>query len=403
MARLIGGQVNDASGEQVVGEPTTARAEFPGQVSEDDATQAGQDPIGPMTVTGGRALARAAADRAVAQATVGHFEVAEAASMAAGGRLARAVGTSSRWPRLPRRPARAWQQDPDPTGAAVTVVGAFADGAATATDADGTVATTVAVGADRVEVMGQLVLEDLAGTAAVAAVGDHRRAQAELTIGAATVADVPVSLDHEGVTVAGEHLVAGADVDEATAQLNAALEAAGIQVRLLDERETVEGTRAAADSGGIGITVTTPSTEGVPRNVLSVVVARGSATIFAEPASPSAPHVASTPPVSSPTSETATRPAGETPSPDGPGRSASRPDPQAAVAVGAPPSAQASPPQVAPGVGSGRGGVADRPALVVAGRTMSARTAYAGFAAWLLFTSAIPLVGIAWLGRAGRS
>lgn len=380
MARLVAGQANDQAGEQVVGEPTTARAEFPGDVAEDEATQADPGPAGPLRVVGGRGRAVAAADRAVAVADVAGLEVVDAGSGARGLAAALAawraswlVGDHGPGPDAPA--ARA--ADPP----ALRVLGAFGDGRAVVDEAAATVTGRVSTGVAHVEVLGELVLHDVVGTATVTAAGDERTARADLAIGAVTVGGVPV---------ADEQLVAGADARAASEQLNAALEAAGVRLRLLGARETVDGTRAAADSGGIGIHVTTPAAEGVPRNDFTVVVGRGTTTVFAEPPAP-APVTAD--PAGDGDRDEATAPMAS----PRPGNATATAAPGDTTVDLSPPAAAT--PQVAPEGGDPVR--SDAPAVVVAGRRMSARTAYAGFAAWLLFTSTIPMLGTAWLRRRG--
>lgn len=363
MVRLVAGQANAQAGEQVVGEPTTARAEFPGATTEADATQADSGDTGVLRVVGGRGRARAVADRAVARAAVGDF----------------VVGAG---------------QDGPPV---VRVVGAFGDGRAVADEGAGTVTATVEVGAARVEVLDQVVLHDVVGTAEVGATGDDRDATAGFAVGAVTVAGTPVAIGEDGVVAAGEAAVPGADVDALTAQANEVLAEAGIRLRLLGARETTEGSRAAADSGGLGIRVTTPASPGVPRNDLELVLGRATATVFAEPA---APPLATGPVVASPSSPTPT----PTPAPTATTApsTTTRDAPSTGTGVSPPPpdAGTAAPPQVAPGAPSAPAPTA-APAMVVAGRRMSPRTAYAGFAAWLLFTSTIPMLGAFWLRRRG--
>ena len=359
--RLVAGQANAQAGDQVLGEPTTARAEFPGDVTEDDATQAAPGPAGPVQVVGGEGHAVAAADRATAVGGVATF----------------AVGADQDVPVL-------------------TVVGARATGRAVADAAAGTLRAHVEVAAERVEVLDQLVLHDVVGTATTTADGDDRDATATLVVGSATVGGVPVAITEDGVAATGEPLVPGGDLEDLTVQLNDALADAGIRVRLLGAHQQTEGTRASADSGGIGIDVTTPATQGVPRNDLSLVLGRGRTTLYAEP-----PRTAAAPTASSSlgTGADADAVAPTTRTGDVPARTTSR-----RVDVPAPTATGPTAPQVAPEAASApdpAAGAPSAPAMVVAGARMSPRTAYAGFAAWLLFTSTIPLLGTVWLRRRG--
>lgn len=351
MARLVGGQVNDGSGSEVVGEPTTARAEFPGDVDEDDATQADPGAAGPLRVTGGRAHAEATADRATA--------VAEVAELLVG-----------------------------PDEPAVRIDGAFGDGRARA---DGSrVSGTVTVGVAHVVVLGELELWDVVGTATVDGTADGATASSELTVGAAAVGGVPVTIGDDGVVVDDDAVLPGSDAATATEQVNAALEAAGIRVRLHDQRAEDGPDRAVADSGGVGITVTTPSAEGIPGNTFALVVGRATTTAFVEPAQ-TLPAVT---PAPADTFSPVDRTADEATALDGgatPRTSTTAPS----VAV-APSEEVVTPPDVADDPAPTSSADAD---LVVAGRRMSARTAYAGFATWLLSTSAVPLLLALWLQR----
>lgn len=349
MARLVGGQVNGGAGSEVVGEPTTARAEFPGEVTEDDAAAADPGAAGPLRVTGARAHAEATADRAVA--------VTEVAELLAG-----------------------------PDEPAVAVRGAFGDGRARA---DGSrVSGTTTVGVAHVTVLGQLELWDVVGTATVDGTADGATASSDLTVGAAAVDGVPVTIGDDGVVVSDDAVLPGSDVATATEQVNAALAAAGIRVRLHDQRAVDGSDRAVADSGGIGITVTTPSAEGVPGNTFELVVGRATMTAFVEPAA-TFPATTSAPVGTSSPVDTTTDDATAL---DGTAPRTSTTAPS--VAVAPPEETTAPPPDVAPEPEPS----AD-PDLVVAGRQMSARTAYAGFAAWLLSTSAVPLLLALWLQR----
>ena len=362
MVRLVAGQANGQAGEQVIGEPTTARAEFPGAVTEDDATQAAPTDAGPLRVVGGEGRAVAAPDRAVA--------VAGVAGLALAG---------------------------DGDVPVVRVVGAQADGRAAVDEVGARVSADVELVASRVEVLDQLVLEDVVGTATVVAEGEERTAAAGLTVGSASVAGMPVAVTEAGVVATGEPVVPGTDVDDLTVQLNEVLAEAGIEVRLLGEREEVDGTRATADSGGIGIRVTTPAAQGVPRNDLALVLGRARTSVFAEPAAPTTP-AAPAPPS---TSSAPPAPEGhvEEPATSAGGAAVERSPGVATPVERAAPTASADPPRVAPEASPDP--ATSSPEMVVAGARMSARTAYAGFAAWLLFTSTIPMLGAFWLRRRG--
>lgn len=391
MVRLVGGQVNDGAGDEVVGEPTTARAEFPGDRTEDDATQAGPQQAGPLTITGGHATASVSPEASVARSGVARFEIADqAGGTAATLRAALAVWRTT-WVDGDGGLAAAQQPRAADDADAVLVAGAFGDGSATVDRTAGIADSVVEVGADRVEVLGALTIHGVVGRALASAAGDERSSTATLTIGEASLGGVPVTIDSSGISVAEQDLVAGADVTAANADLNALLEQAGLRVQLLDTVTEQDDVTARASSGGLSIAIVTPSTSGIPRNELTMIVGRGEATVAAEPAHPAQDDPAadvSTPPADGGVVD------GAAPSPPTGGTTLLG-DPvlgggQAPPVDGSAPDVAA--PEVAP--------QATPPAqIVAAGMTMSTRTAYAGFAAWMLFTFTLPLLGSLLLGR----
>lgn len=390
MARLVGGQVNDGAGDEVVGEPLTARAEFPGDTTEDSATQAGPQQAGPMTITGGQAEAEVAGEVSRARASVASFRVAgDQAAAAAFTRAASAWRTTF----IDGDGGLAAAQQPRTASSdAVVVEGAYGDGRAVADPAASSLTSTVEVGVQRVVVRGALVVEGIVGRATAAAQGTDRTATATLDVATVTVGGVPVALDETGLSVAENQVVTGADVTGANQQLQELLAAAGIQVRLLETVETTGGRTAQANSGGVAIEVVTPSTSGVPRNELALVLGRGEATLSAEPPLPpldlGGPLTTSEPPPSS--SSPAATDSTATSTPPATGSPVTVPTP-------AEPDEPAPPgPEVAEAPDEG---APDQPQVVAAGMVMSSRTAYAGFAAWMLFTSTLPLLGALLLGR----
>lgn len=384
MARLVGGQVNDGAGEEVVGEPLTARAERPGDVSEDSATQAGPQEAGPMTITGAEADATVTPSASRSRASVASFRVA--GDQAAAESFAAAVA-AWRTAFIDGDGGLAVAQQPRASGTdAIVLEGAHGDGRAEADTAVRELTSTVEVGVERAVVRGALVLEGVVGRASAAAADSDRTADATLDVASATVGGVPVILDEAGVSVAEQQVVGGADVTAANEELQALLAAAGIQVRLLQTVEVSDDRTARASSGGVAIEVVTASTSGVPRNALVLVLGRGEATLSAQPEAaapinltPPAPLTDTTSDTTSSTTSsqdlpaTTTRDAVEVPTSAG-----DEPDPPV-VAESEPPPAE--------------------PQVVAAGMTMSTRTAYAGFAAWMLFTSTIPLLGSLVMGR----
>lgn len=392
MVRLVGGQVNDGAGDEVVGEPTTARAEFPGDRTEDDASQVAPQQAGPLTITGGHATVSVSPDASLARSGVVRFEIADQAGGAAAAALrARLAAWRTTWIDGDGGLTAAQQPRAADDAPAVLIAGAYGDGAATVDRAAGLADSVVDVGADRIEILGALVIDGVVGRAVASAAGDERSSTATLTIGEASLAGVPVTIDSSGIVVAEQQLVAGADVTAANADLNALLEQAGLRVNLLDTVAEQDDLTARASSGGLSIAIVTPSTSGIPRNELTMIVGRGEATVVAEPARPALNDPA---PVVSPPPADAGAVAGATPPPSTQG---STPLGEPVLGGGqVPPVARPAPdvatPEVAPPT-------APPTQVVAAGMTMSTRTAYAGFAAWMLFTFTLPLLGALLLGR----
>lgn len=389
LVRLITGQANDASGQAIFGEPTTARAEYPGESTEDDATQAGPQEAGPLTITGGQATAEAGPERSTASAGVTRFEIAGQDDAAL--RLREQLAAwRARWVDGDGGLGAAQTPRTD-RAAAVRIDGATGNGHAAADATAGTLTSEVTVRTETVTVLGQIRLEGVVGIARVAADAAGATATGKLTVGGTTVAGTPVSIGSDGVVVAGEELIAGADVEAATEQLNGALEQAGVQVRLLGSSEHTDGTTGRARSGGVAITIVTPSTSGVPRNELSLVLGRSEVTALASAAAPAPPvdvdDVVAPPAETSTSEETASAPSRPTaPTFDEAPATTDQPADVAEPRV-APPAPNGEEP------GDGR--------VLVAGQTMTTETAFAGFAAWLLFTFTLPLLGALFLGKKG--
>jgi hypothetical protein len=284
MVRLVGGQVNDGAGDEVVGEPTTARAEFPGDRAQDDATQIEPQEAGPLTITGGHATASVAPEASVARSGVTRFEIADQAGGSAAALRAGLAAWRTTWIDGDGGLTAAQQPRTADDTPAVLIAGAYGDGSATVDRAAGIADSVVEVGADRVEVLGALTIHGVVGRAVASAAGHERSSTATLTIGEASLAGVPVTIDSAGIAVAEQHLVAGADVTAANDDLNALLEQAGLRVHLLDTVAEHDDVMARARSGGLSIAIVTPSTSGIPRNELTMVIGRGEATVVAEPA-----------------------------------------------------------------------------------------------------------------------
>ena len=379
MARLVVGQANGA-GAPGVSLPTTARADHPGETGDDDATLTGERTLGPVTVAGGQAVAHAGDQAASSRAGLGRLAIVGGA----GSRAALSAALASwrrRWVAPAAAPASgvaAPSATGDPAPPLLALDDTTGTGRADDTDAP-TAQAEVRIG--RVRILGSIILETVAGRATVA-LGDAGAPTAEgsFTVGAATIGGVPVTIDDRGVRVADRDVVAGGEVDAASAALAKALERSGVALSLLAPTEQTGDHDASASSGGLRVTLTTPSNQGVPRNVVALVLGRVTTTLTAAGA-PAATVGGTASLAGAPVRGTdAGTSVGSGPS-----------DLPAAAGSAAPPPVDA--PEVAPPAdGTGR--------VVVAGRTVSVRTAYAGFAAWLLFTFTLPVLIALTVGRA---
>lgn len=239
LTRTVAGQVNSSAGQKVLTVPD-AEAAFPGEGSGDLGLVPEQS-SGPLTISGGAASARASAAAASGTSTGASLELQD---------LVRVDGSTS---------AVSLQSTP---------------GSATAT-------ARTAVG--RVSVQGVLELRDVVATASVSAVGDQHRADAHLSVGSMTVAGQEVGLTDDGLVVANQPVLPGTTIAQATDAANGALAAAGVRVELTAARRHTGPREAAADTGGVRITVTTPDLPGgVAGNRVVVVV--GSASLTEEDA-----------------------------------------------------------------------------------------------------------------------
>lgn len=259
------------------------------------------------------------------------------------------------------------QADATTTGAAAAVTGA-ADASrlssVTELSGDGSKGQGEASGTSRVGTLtvagGLLVLHDVVGTARVVVTGGLPVATSTLTIGSATVAGQPVTIDQDGVHAAGQGTGLG-QLQDAQHQVDDALAASGVSVRAVGAVKSVEGRSGYADTGGLRITVATPDLPaGVAANALTLTVGKVTVTGTSAAASPPVvdvplPPVDGTPAV--PTTTTVTVVGGTSGSPT--------------TATGTIP-----PPTLAAGRGS----------VSVAGRTVPAAAALAAFGVWQLLT-----------------
>lgn len=319
--RSVGGTVNNEAGQQLI---TVSEAEsaYPGPAS---AASAYADPVeaGPLTLVPGVA-------RSSAGTTAAHGD---------------ATGTSLAVEGL----------------ADATRLHSVSDVRGEDTAGSAAVSGTSAVGG--LVVAGVLVVEDLIGTASVTAQGATTKAAATLTIGSASVAGTPVTIDSEGVHVAGQSGGFG-PLQGAQDTVNAALAAAGIDVHAVAVTKTVTGRSGYADTGGLVVHVVTPALDpaGVAGNELTLTLGKVTVTGTSEAAVPLVeepdvplPDVPAVPPTTTTTTVV-----------DDPGL------------VGVPSGTGGPAPQVAPGR-----------TLLLAGHRVSAGAAFAGFAAWQLLSMAI--------------
>ncbi len=256
------------------------------------------------------------------------------------------------------------------TGASFAVEGLVtADGSTSSVDLrvdpdKGTSSATGRTSVGRLVVAGVLELRDVVATASLTSDGDRHTAAASVTVGGALVSGMPVGLSDAGVEALGTTVLPGQTVRDQTAAANAALAAAGIQVRTIEAARTSDGRSASADTGGVVISLATADLPGgVAANRLEIVVGGVQLTETderrtAEPALPPAPSVPA-PAVPLPL-----------PAPGLPGTPAI-PGTPGTPGLAAP-VIEAAPTLAAPGQGL----------VLVAGRSVPAAAALAGFAAW---------------------
>jgi hypothetical protein len=130
------------------------------------------------------------------------------------------------------------------------------------------------------EIAGVLVVRDVRGHAQVRAVaGGRTTADATTEVGAITIAGQRVVVDEGGLHAVGSTAPFGPTLPQLTAAASSALASAGISMSLAtpihDTSTTEFGGHAAADSGGLRITITTPSAGGVvPANRVTITLGR---------------------------------------------------------------------------------------------------------------------------------
>lgn len=320
--RTVVGQVNGGAGETVLDVPD-AEAQFPGAETSSELETVPPAEGGPVSSRGGAATAEAGELAASGTVTGERLQVEGLLD----------VGASSSAVELVAAPEKGTTR----------VLGR----------------TTVS----KVVFAGVLELRDVVGLAEITARGDEHVPTASLTVGGASVAGQAVELSDDGVTAVGEPLVPGTTLQDATAQANAALEAAGIEVRTVGTVDQATPRTATADTGGIAVSLVTPGLPvgGVAGNSLGVVVGGVVLTAVDELALPELPEL---PPVEVPPVDTGFGGSTTTVVPG---------VPAVPGTPGLPPPDQVGPAVAAPPVPA---------ALVVAGNRLSPAAALAAFAVW---------------------
>ncbi len=161
-----------------------------------------------------------------------------------------------------------------------TSEGSRAEASAAADPGSGTLqAVAVGKAAKTTFAGGVFVVDNVLGSAQVMLVGGERTAQAGLSIGGGSVGGVPVAITDEGVIVAADApLLPGQEASALQDQVNAQLTQAGIAVSIAQPRESVEGRSMIADSGGLVVTVSTPSSPAAPGNVVTYILGQAVVT-----------------------------------------------------------------------------------------------------------------------------
>lgn len=349
VASLANNEVPDEEPLQV----QAAQASYPGGPAEDRAAAEGATQDGPFTSTA--VAARASADdRAVA----GEAEAAE--------------------------------QDLTGDGAVLRQRQARSAVEATASPGDGTLVATATSSAASVTVAEVLTFEDVVGRATLRHEDGSISAEAGTTFGGVRVADTPVELSNDGVVVGDDApLLPGQEAATLEDQVNGVLEAAGIEVEPLSPVREGGERSGRADSGGVRVSITSPSSGAVPANTVEVVIGQATATMSVEPA----PDAAELPPMDAPdvdAPKAGSEPVASVDTAPAPGDSS----------VEAPSTASAPPsPDVA---GPAPSGTEEEPSVLVAGRQLPRRTALALLGGWqLLSLSTCTLAAFALRGGQG--
>ncbi|MCW2606568.1 MAG: hypothetical protein JWO60_1261, partial [Frankiales bacterium] len=164
-------------------------------------------------------------------------------------------------------------------GAAFGIDGVLtADGSTSAVElrvdpVKGTTTATARTSVGKVVVARVLELRDVVATASITSKGDTHTTEASVTVGGAAVSGMPVGLSDDGVEALGTPVLPGQTVRDATAQANAQLAAAGVQVRAIEAVRRSDRRSASVDTGGVVVTLASPELPGgVAANRLELVV-----------------------------------------------------------------------------------------------------------------------------------
>jgi hypothetical protein len=236
----------------------------------------------------------------------------------------------------------------------------------------GVVAGTADAHASGLDIAGVFVVHDVRGHAEIrATAGGKTTATASLVVGSASVAGQEVVIDDTGIHAVGTTVPLGPTLAQLTAAANGALAAAGISVSVAaptHSTSTTEfGGHAAADSGGLRVTISTPDVGGgtVPANHATLTLGR---VQLSESDAATGPGAAAPPPDSAPIAQTPAG-AGVPGAPGVPGRVVTVPG---------------SPGGISPAVAGAA--PAGRTALVVAGHRVTSAAALAALGGWQALT-----------------
>ena len=271
-----------------------------------------------------------------------------------------------------RGDAEAATQDVTGDGALLRQRQVSASATATASPPDGTLLATATSHVSSVTIAETVTFEDVTGRARLQYADGTVTADADTTYGGIAVAGTPVRLTNDGVVVADD--APALPIGEAATledQVNGVLEAAGITIEPLSPVREGGDRSGRADSGGIRVSITTPSSAAVPANVVEVVIGQATATLSTEP-----PPASTDLPSAAPDTGTA---------PALPGTSGVDPAPPPAAGPAiAPPATGSS----TPDVGAPRPAVApaEEPQVLLAGRRIPQRTALALLGGWQLLS-----------------